>query len=263
MRVDRGWLDCRSACFSFAAFASFTSRVGENDVKVCCRHWLARHKSVLDLSGLHLGAYLVHVSRSRPFPARSWLLDVLDIDVCLSASCGTRIVRLYTFFILYFDPVPIGRRRTKRGRRRRRRSCRRRFSTALFRSALDKGLAFELATHTVADLHQLSNVEAPQALTALSRTHEFDLLQRPHDGPSLTRRLVFLDNCKESSDVALHRINVRPKVCDALVRCRALQEVRWHERVMFRVYTGVYMLVMSLVYIGGMSIRKEGGFERC
>ena len=79
-----------------------------NDGRLRCRHWLARHKLVLDISGLRLGAYLVHVSRSRPLPARSWSLGVLDIDVCLSASCGTRIVLVYTVVHSTFTQSPSG-----------------------------------------------------------------------------------------------------------------------------------------------------------
>ena len=131
----------------------------------------------------------------------------------------------------HFDPIAIRRRRP----RWRPRSGQRRGATALFRSALDKCLSLTLATHMVADLDKLSNVKAAQAFAILSRTHQFDSPQRSHQGPSLARRRVLLDDCKESSGVSLLGIDVRSKVCDVLIQWRTRQKVPWDERVGFQI----------------------------
>ena len=147
---------------------------------------------------------------------------------CENSSDGDELTHGWCSYIFcsspfsgHLDPVTLGRRRTRRRTRwrtrRRPRSCQRRGSTALFRSALDKGLALKLATHMVADLYQLSDVKTPQTLTIFGRTHEFDPLQRPHKGPSPSRRLTFLHDCQESPGIVLRRIDVRPKVCEPLI----------------------------------------------
>ena len=51
---------CRSACFSSAGLPSFVwdTGVGGEDTNFRRSHWLARHKSVLDQTRLHVGIYL-------------------------------------------------------------------------------------------------------------------------------------------------------------------------------------------------------------
>lgn len=185
----------------------------------------ARHQSVcVFFSGLCLGAYLVRVSETRPFGVKDGLLT------CVGCVPGMALISCL-FIPLVSSPFAVRRRRT----RWRPRSCQRRDSTTLSCSAFDEGLAFKLATHMVADLDELSRVKTPQSLAALSRTHEFDPPQRPHQGPPLPRGLTFLDHCKKSPGMCFRRFNVRPQVREALIRWRAHQEACWDERVRLQV----------------------------
>ena len=114
-------------------------------------------------------------------------------------------------------PFAIRRRRARRPPRRRSRSGQRRGATALFRSALDEGLAFKLATDMVPDLDELSHVKTPRSLAVPSRADNFHPTQCPDKGPSVPRVATSLHHCKESPDRAFRRINVRLKLCEALV----------------------------------------------
>ena len=110
---------------SFAVFASVVPDTGGggNDGRLRCGHWLAGHKSVLELSGLHLGAYLVHVFG---------IEAVLREELVVGRLGHRRLLECFMWHSdcagiycrsLHFHPIAVGRRRTRRltrrGRRRR------------------------------------------------------------------------------------------------------------------------------------------------